>query len=177
MAAGNFILTRQPRLAWHLGLLPPSSKGQDDKQELLCSTLNRLYFTEWSSCSFRDYPTPWNFTVRISMCKLQESPAIRERSTHRGYSASLFLAYEVNYKLKISKKSEFYFFFYWFLSNTSYFIPRFLFLLISIYWISSMDRCLTDSFTVIFHVLPYCTLPCLEHVHHRKNHSYNKGIK
>ena len=54
---GNFILTRQPRLAWHLGLLSPSSKGQDDKQELLRSTVNRLcvYFTGWSSCLFTDF--------------------------------------------------------------------------------------------------------------------------
>lgn len=45
VAAKNFLLTKQPRLAWHLRLLPPSSKGQDDKEELLCSTLSCFMFT------------------------------------------------------------------------------------------------------------------------------------
>lgn len=141
-----------------------------------------VYFTRWSSCSFTDCFTHlWNPLKEFQCISCRKAQLLRREVPTEDAVPHCFWLRKSITNWKISKKPKFCIFFFLLssLATALNLIPRFFFffasfLLLDILCGSVWDRIFSPSFS---RVHPCCTLPCLKHVHHKKNHSYNKGIK
>lgn len=112
-----------------------------------------VYFTGWSSCSFTDcFTRLWNPLKEFQCISCRKAQLLRREVPTEDAVPHCFWLRKSITNWKISKKPKFCIFFFLLssLATALNLIPRFFFLLLSFYWISSVDQCGTESFPLRF---------------------------